>query len=176
MRHNILTNTDSYKTSMWLQYPANTEYVYSYVESRGGVENELIFFGLQYFIKEYLSKPFTKADVERAYRIAEARGDVFNLEGWNYILEKYKGFLPVFIKALPEGTVIGNKVVIATVVNTDPKCAWVTTWLETPLLRAIWYPTSVASNSRSIKKIIKTELEKSGDVNGLPFKLHDFGA
>ena len=176
MRHNIITNVDSYKISMERQYPDNTQYVYSYVESRGGVEDELVFFGLQYFIKEYLSKPITKAELDMAYAIAEARGDVLNYDGWLKIIEKYKGFLPLSIKALPEGTVVGNRVVMAVVVNTDPEFFWLTTWLETSLLRAIWYPTSVASNSRDIKKIIKSELEKSGDISGLPFKLHDFGA
>lgn len=123
---------------MWMQMPPNTQYVYSYVESRGGVEDELVFFGLQYFVKEYLSKPITKADLDMAYAIAEARGDVLNYDGWLKIIKKYKGFLPLSIKALPEGTVVGNRVVLAVIVNTDPEFFWLTTWLETALLRAIW--------------------------------------
>lgn len=176
MNKNIITNTDSYKVGMHLSYPPKTEYVYSYVESRGGNENEVVMFGLQYFIKEYLMKPITQNDLNRAKKIIEAHGDVLNVEGWQYIIDKHNGYLPVSIKALPEGTVVGNRVVMAVVVNTDPECYWLTTWIETALLRAIWYPSAVATNSRAIKKIIAENLEKTGDPNGLLFKLHDFGA
>jgi nicotinamide phosphoribosyltransferase len=48
--------------------------------------------------------------------------------------------------------------------------------LETALLRAIWYPTTVATQSRSIKETILTYLEKTGDPSTINFKLHDFGA
>jgi nicotinamide phosphoribosyltransferase len=51
-----------------------------------------------------------------------------------------------------------------------------TSYLETALLRAVWYPTTVATISHYIKTIIKRELEETGDLAGLPFKLHDFGA
>jgi nicotinamide phosphoribosyltransferase len=53
---------------------------------------------------------------------------------------------------------------------------WLTTWVETPLLRAIWYPTTVATQSRNIKEIILDYLKKSGDESTIDFKLHDFGS
>lgn len=176
MEKNIITNTDSYKVGMFLQYPENTTTVYSYVESRGGNEDELVFFGLQYFIKEYLMKPVTKADVLKAERLMKVHGEPFNKEGWMRIVEKHDGYLPLAIKALPEGSIVKTKTVMATIYNTDPEFPWLTTWVETPMLRAIWYPTTVATNSRAIKKMIKRNLEKTGDVAGLLFKLHDFGA
>ena len=176
MEKNIITNSDSYKIGMHLQYPDKTTQVYSYVESRGGHEDELVFFGLQYFIKEYLMKPVTKEDVLKAERIMKVHGEPFNKEGWMHIVEKHDGFLPVAIKALPEGSVVKTKTVMAVIYNTDPECYWLTTHLETSMLRAIWYPTTVASNGRAIKKMIKRNLEKTGDVAGLLFKLHDFGA
>lgn len=176
MEKNIILNSDSYKIGMWCQYPDKTSQVYSYVESRGGNEDELVFFGLQYFIKEYLMKPITKEDVLKAERIMKVHGEPFNTKGWMHIVEKHDGFLPVAIKALPEGSVVKTKTVMAVIYNTDPECYWLTTHLETSMLRAIWYPTTVASNSRAIKKMIKRNLEKTGDVAGLLFKLHDFGA
>jgi nicotinamide phosphoribosyltransferase len=48
--------------------------------------------------------------------------------------------------------------------------------LETALLRAVWYPTTVATQSWHIKQIIKGFLEKTGDTSLIDFKLHDFGA
>ena len=173
---NIILNTDSYKVSMFKQYPAGTTGVYSYIESRGGQYDSTVFFGLQAFIKEYLCHPITQADIDIADEILTAHGEPFNREGWQYILDEHQGFLPVKIKAVPEGTVVPVKNVLATIENTDPKCFWLTTWLETALLRAIWYPTTVATQSKSIKNVIKGYLEKTGDVSGLDFKLHDFGA
>ena len=174
--HNILLNTDSYKCSMWCQYPAGTETVYSYIESRGGIHDETVFFGLQAFIKEYLTIPVTTEDVDLAAEIWAAHGEPFNRENWDYIVREHGGFLPVRIKALPEGTVVPVHNVMLTIENTDPKCFWLTTYLETALLRAIWYPVTVATNSREIKKVIKSFLELTGDTAGLGFKLHDFGA
>jgi nicotinamide phosphoribosyltransferase len=173
---NILLNTDSYKTSMFKQYPANTTGVYSYIESRGGVYDETVFFGLQAFIKEYLLEPITQADIDIADEILTAHGEPFNRQGWEYILRVHGGYLPVVIRAVPEGTVVPVKNVLATIENTDPECFWLTTYLETALLRAVWYPTTVATQSKSIKNVIAGFLERTGDINGINFKLHDFGA
>lgn len=177
MKSNLLLNTDSYKASMFVQYPENTETVFSYIESRGGKYNELVFFGLQAFIKEYLTDPITMADIDEAEEVWTAHGEPFNREGWEYIVKELGGKLPIRIKAAPEGTVIPVHNAMVTVENTDPKCFWLTTYLETALLRAIWYPTTVATNSREIKKIIRKFMVATGaDLGGLDFKLHDFGA
>jgi nicotinamide phosphoribosyltransferase len=172
----IILNTDSYKVSMWKQMPAGTTGVYSYIESRGGRYDRTVFFGLQAFIKEYLLEPITQADIDIADEILTAHGEPFNREGWEYILSAHRGFLPIVIRAVPEGTVVPVKNVLATIENTDPKAFWLTTWLETALLRAIWYPTTVATQSKMIKNIIADYLEKSGDPTSIGFKLHDFGA
>lgn len=176
MKHNLILNTDSYKVSMFKQYPPGTTGVYSYIESRGGVYDKTVFFGLQAFIKEYLTDPITKKDIDFAESVLTAHGEPFNRDGWEYILENHKGFLPVVIKAVPEGTVVDVSNVLVTIENTDPKCFWLTTWLETALLRAIWFPTTVATQSWSIKKLILKFLEKTGDPSTIDFKLHDFGA
>ena len=173
---NIILNTDSYKVSMFKQYPAGTTGVYSYIESRGGRYDRTVFFGLQAFIKEYLLDPITQADIDIAEEILTAHGEPFNRAGWQYILDKHMGYLPVVIKSVPEGTVVPVKNVLATIENTDPECFWLTTWLETALLRAIWYPTTVATQSYTIKKVILDYLEKTGDPTTINFKLHDFGA
>ena len=173
---NIILNTDSYKVSMFKQYPAGTTGVYSYIESRGGRYDQTVFFGLQAFIKEYLLEPITQSDIDIADEILTAHGEPFNRDGWEYILRKHNGYRPVVIRAVPEGTVVPVKNVLATIENTDPECFWLTTWLETALLRAIWYPTTVATQSHKIKQVILEALEKTGDPNLIDFKLHDFGA
>jgi len=173
---NIILNTDSYKVSMFKQYPAGTTNVYSYIESRGGRYDRTVFFGLQAFIKEYLLAPITQLDIDIADEILTAHGEPFNRAGWQYILDQHGGYLPVVIRAVPEGTVVPVKNVLATIENTDPECFWLTTWLETALLRAVWYGTTVATQSWSIKQVIKDFLERTGDPTTIDFKLHDFGA
>ena len=173
---NIILNTDSYKVSMFKQYPVGTSYVYSYIESRGGRYDKTVMFGLQALIKEYLLDPITQSDIDIADEILTAHGEPFNREGWQYILDKHNGYLPVVIKAVAEGSVVPVSNVLATIENTDPECFWLTTWLETILLRAVWYGTTVATQSYTIKRVIAEYLEKTGDPAGIDFKLHDFGA
>ena len=173
---NLILNTDSYKVSMFKQYPAGTTGVYSYIESRGGRYDRTVFFGLQAFIKEYLLSPITQADIDIADEILTAHGEPFNRAGWQYILDEHNGYLPVVIRAVPEGTVVPVRNVLATIENTDPECFWLTTWLETALLRAVWYGTTVATQSYTIKQVILDYLERTGDPSTIDFKLHDFGA
>ena len=176
---NAILNTDSYKPGHWLQYPPNTEYVSSYIESRGGKYDKTVFFGLQAFLKEYLSKPITQEMIDEADKFLTAHGEPFNREGWEYILKQYDGYFPIRIKAVKEGTVVPTRNALVTVENTDPKCFWLTSYIETALLRAVWYPTTVATNSWSIKQVIRQYLEETADedaLGNLVFKLHDFGA
>jgi nicotinamide phosphoribosyltransferase len=177
MRKNLILNTDSYKTSHFLQYPPGTTHVSSYIETRGGDYEKAIFFGLQMFIKEYLDKPITYDDISEAKAVMEAHGVPFNEEGWRYIVQNHNGYLPIEIQAVPEGTPVAMRNALVQVVNTDPECAWLTSYIETALLRAIWYPTTVATVSYSCKQTIARYLEMTSDSSeGLVFKLHDFGA
>lgn len=176
MTKNICLLTDSYKATHARQYPPGTSQVYSYFESRGGEFPETVFFGLQYYLKEYLKRRVTTTDVQEAAQVWKEHfgADLFNYGGWMHIAKDLGGRLPVSIKAVPEGTVVPTHNVLMTIENTDPECWWLTNWLET-LLVQVWYGTTVATQSREIKKLIKGYLEKTGDPAGLNFKLHDFG-
>jgi nicotinamide phosphoribosyltransferase len=176
--NNIILRSDSYKMSMFTQYPPGTEYVYSYIESRGGKWDETLFFGLQFLLKDILGKPVTKADVDEAEEIVLAHGLPFNRAGWDYIVDVLGGNLPILISAVPEGTVVPVHNVLLSIVNTDPKCFWLTSFIETILLRAVWYPTTVATKSMVCKRVIMEYLRKTSDdpEGQIGFKLHDFGA
>jgi nicotinamide phosphoribosyltransferase len=174
MERSIILQADSYKPSQFLQYPKNTVKVFSYIESRGGEYDETVVFGLQPKLRQ-LTKPITQKDIDRAEKFFAAHGEPFNKEGWQYILDTHQGKLPLIIRSVKEGTVVPTKNVLVTVENTDPKCFWLTSYIETFLLK-VWYPITVASTSYKIKKIIKRYLELTADdTSGLPFKLHDFG-
>ncbi len=176
--HSILLDVDSYKGSHFLQYPPGTEYVSSYIESRGGKFENHVMFGLQVYLKRYLSRPITQDEIDYAAELWAAHGVPFNRAGWEYILKEHDGFLPLQIKAVKEGTVLSVKNAIVQIINTDPKVPWLTSFLETALLRAVWYPSTVATLSWTVKQIIRGYLNETCEnpEAELPFKLHDFGA
>jgi nicotinamide phosphoribosyltransferase len=177
LRYNPILNTDSYKCSHYLQYPPGTEYVYSYIEARGGEYDYTVFFGLQYFLREYLSTPIEQWMIDEADEIITEHGEPFNREGWEYILREHAGKLPLQIFAAEEGSVIPVSNALVGIVNTDKKCAWLTSYIEPSLLRAVWYGTTVATLSRSIKELIQQYYDKSVDeTETVDFALHDFGA
>lgn len=178
MKYSILFDTDSYKAGHFLQYPPGTTSMFSYIESRGGEYSYTIFFGLQYYLKEYLSHRVTIEEVEKAKEFFAAHGEPFNYEGWMYIAKELGGKLPVRIRAVPEGTRVPTHNILVSVESTDPKVFWIVSWLETSLLRNVWYGTTVATRSHVIKQIIMNALWKSSDDPdaAINFKLHDFGS
>lgn len=179
--NNPLLSTDSYKLSHFMQYPANTQDIFSYIEARGSkIPNveEVVHFGLQPYIIDRLLKPITRADVEEAAAFAAKHGTPFNYDGFMHIVDHYNGFFPVEIRAVPEGTPVplSNLIVSARNVG-DEKTAFLESYLETDILRAVWYGSTVATLSRECKRIIKKALEETADAPEaeLAFKLHDFG-
>lgn len=176
MMKNLILATDSYKCSHWKMFPKEVTGLYAYIESRGGKYPEVLFFGLQYAIRKFLSTPITESDVIEAECFMKNHGVPFNKAGWMRVVDVYGGMIPVIISAVPEGTLVPVGVPMVTVTCTDPKLYWLATYIETFLLRAVWYGSTVATNSFMCKRVIKQYLDETGDVSGLGFKLHDFGA
>ena len=93
--NNLILLTDSYKVTHHKQYPPGTEKVYSYFESRGGVWPKTVFFGLQYYLKKYLSgMVVTLDDVEEADTMLNLHFGTdkhFNRDGWAHIIHHHHG-------------------------------------------------------------------------------------
>ncbi len=174
---NLILDTDSYKSSHFLQYPPGTSSMFAYFESRGGEYNSVLFFGLQYILQRHFEQPVTKEMVEEADAFFKAHGEPFPKAGWMHIVDKWQGRIPVRIRAVAEGMLVPNRNVLFTVESTDPEVFWVVSWIETMLVRT-WYPCTVATKSYQIKQVIRTYLEMTSDAaqDDLAFKLHDFGA
>lgn len=181
MKNNLILLADAYKYSHHKLYYPGTTNIYSYLESRGGKFDNTVFFGLQYYLKEFLAGfAFTQKDLDEAADFLPqvfGRDDVFNKANFQYILDTYDGKLPVRIKAVPEGMAIPTQNVLMTIENTDPKCFWLTNFLET-LLMQLWYPITVATISREVKKVATeyfNETATRGAEAGIDFVLNDFG-
>ena len=178
---NWILSQDSYKVSQAVQYPANTTELTSYIESRGGPTKGNIFCGIQMFVKDLASLTLTKEMVDNAgiFYKKHLGPDIFQIDDWYYLIEKYNGKIPLEIYSVKEGEYIDTNNILVKVKSTDERLFWLNSFIETSLLRAIWYPTTVATISNNIKKNIYKFLLETSDDNSLDgqinFKLHSFG-
>lgn len=179
LNYNLILSCDSYKLSHQtkLLYPEGTTGLHSYIEARIKDNITIIPFGLQMWIKKNLLTPITLDNILEAKKFAKEHGEPFNQKAWEYILNKYNGFLPITIKGIPEGTPVNNRTAIVTVECTDPEVFWLASSIETNLQRGIWYPTTIASNDHKNYNMLKSFYDKFSDnLSMLSFALHDFGA
>lgn len=176
----LLFTLDSYKDGHHHMYEDDTEVVVSYFESRiGAMYDYTVFFSLQKDIIKWLLKPVTQEMVDFAAEFAKVHffdnPNIFNKEGWDYIVNELNGKLPIRIRAVPEGTRVPINNVMMVIENTDPKCWWLTNALET-LLTHVWYGSVVATRSTQVVDMLKDIFEETSDVVDMHvFYVHDFG-
>lgn len=177
MTNNKIIWQDSYKFSHFLLYPKALECVTSYIEPRGPAGKKVLFFGLQVFLKDVLSQPLTHDDVDEAKSYAVPHGVPFNEIGWRRIVDEFGGFLPLEIQALPEGTVHNTGVPQVQITSTHPDFTWLPSYVETAIIRAVWYPSTVATISWNVKNVLKEYLAITAEdpASAINFMLHDFG-
>lgn len=177
--NNFALNTDSYKLSMHKQYPPGTKRVSSYGVARDPSTYPLmVMAGMQPYVMNTLMNPMTMRDVDEAAAIAQLHGEPFEYAGFETIVKEHNGFAPIEICALQEGVVVPTGTALYQTVSTDERLPWLTTHTETGCLRAVWYMSTVATQSWSIKQLLRRFLEQTADEveEQLLFKLHDFGA
>ena len=178
---------DGYKVGHKFQYPENTTLVYSNLTprtSRIEGSDHIIFFGLQYFIKEYLMRQFDaeffnapKADIMKAYKRRMENYLGKDCITYNHIAELHNlGYLPLEIKALTEGSLVPMKVPVLTIKNTKPEFFWLTNMLETLMSTILWKPcTSATTAFRYLKTFTAYAQETVGDdASFIPWQGHDF--
>ncbi len=177
---------DFYKTDHRRQYPKGTEIVYSNLTARYSRlpgADKVVVFGLQAFVEDVLHRRFQegfflqpKAHVLERYarRMNSALGP--NEIGLEHIAALHDlGYLPVHIKALPEGTLCPLRVPFMTIVNTDPKFYWVTNFLETLISTEAWHPITSATIAHQYRKLLDEYAAKTSDVPGfVDWQGHDF--
>lgn len=178
-KRTILTAQDSYKHSHPFVVRKDVTAATSYIEARSGWTNEVVFFGLQAYIREYLNVPLTKEDVAWEKRKAQSAMIPFKEDMWMRVVEEFNGFVPVTIQALPEGTVVPVGVPVVQV--SSDIMPEIVADIETSILRGIWYPSTVATLSREIKKNIRDYYIATSDLDTaspmvLACALNDFGA
>lgn len=175
---------DGYKTSHRKQYSPHTEIVYStWTPRKSRMENvnKVVFFGLQYFIKDYLIDSFNKtffnnpkeeviAEFKRVMKEYNGDDDSSHWEALHDL-----GYLPLKIDALPEGTLTPIRVPMFTVENTLPEFYWLTNFVETIMSTEIWKPMTSATIALQYRKICEKWAKKTCDNSShIDFQCHDF--
>jgi nicotinamide phosphoribosyltransferase len=178
LKISLICRIDSYKFSHPFAYPDGIKGMTSYGEARVKPDVVIIPFGMQLLLKRYLTQRITMADIDAAETFSEAHfgRKLFARKQWEKVVHVYDGFLPLIIRAVPEGTPIRGGQPIYTVTVLDEDLFWMSAGFETMIQRGIWYPTTIATNDYDIKGKIKQYYINTGaDMGMLPFALHDFG-
>lgn len=173
---NPLLLLDYYKTTHNEQYPKGITKIVSYYTprmSRIKGEDELVMFGLQGFIKEYLIKSFNNNFFgrEKDEVLSEYRRIIDNTLGKGIVdytkIEKLHdlGYLPIEIKAIDEGTRVPVKVPMFEITNTHKDFAWLVNTLETALSCSLWHTQISANVGYRYRQIVNKYFDISVDDN-----------
>ena len=190
MNINPITSKDGYKVGHKDQYPKGTELVYSnftprttkYMLSNENVDDKIVFFGLQYFVKWYLMEEWNtkffnkpKEEVVSRYkrRIDNYLGgdiDCKHIEDLHDL-----GYLPIKIKALQEGSTVNALIPVVTIENTNDKFFWLPNFFETIMSCMLWKPCTSATTARKYRMLLDGWCEKTGgNKDFVNFQGHDF--
>lgn len=186
MKINPALMIDGYKADHRSQYPEGTNLIYTNMTARSSRIPEIeetILFGLQYFVKEYLierwNKDFFNKPENEVVETYKRRMDNYlgkDKITYDHISRLHKlGFLPIKIKAVPEGSRVKIGIPYLTIRNTNDHFFWLTNYLETILSCVIWKPCTAAT----IADHYRRTFEKYADITGankdfIPFQGHDF--
>lgn len=191
MRTNPLNAIDFYKADHRRQYPEGTNYIYSNFTPRSSkhlnqgkyCDNKIVFFGLQYFIRYFLMDVWQMGffDLPKAVVIERYKRRMDNALGVDYIpmdhIERLHDlrYLPIEIKALPEGSVLDEKIPVLTINNTHEDFFWLVNYLESVLSNLLWKACTTATIARQYRQTLEHFREKTmADEGFVKFQGHDF--
>lgn len=189
---NPMTACDFYKVGHKDMYPKGTTMIYSNFTPRSNrlapsagakKPDQIVMFGLQGFIKSFLieafhygffSKPKAVVVAEYKRRVDMALGE--GAVGTEHIAALHDlGYLPIEIKALPEGSLVDIKVPVLTIKNTLPEFFWLTNYLETAVSTELWKPITTATTAFEYRKILTKYAKETGaPLDFVLWQGHDF--
>jgi len=189
---NPLFLKDAYKTGHLYQYPPNTEYVYSNMTARGAAHfhwkdfnGKVVNFGARGFVQEILrdlwqtnffDRPCEEVVGEYQDMINSALGA--NVVNVSHLVDLWNlGYLPLEVKALPEGELINLRIPLMTIKNTDTRFSWLVNFLETIWANYTWKPLTVATIAYEYRRLSERFAKETGADAGFSiFQNHDFSA
>lgn len=192
---NPLLLVDYYKTEHYKMYPQGMTKLYSNLtprKSRMSGVDEVVTFGIQHFVLEYLIEKFNKdffnIKERNSYGLAgldpkPLRDEIIREYSRHIKLDDYShieklwdlGYLPIEIKCLEEGTLCPIGVPMLTITNTHPSFAWLVNYLETLMSCMLWQPITSATIAHEYKRLLsKYAIETTGSADFVQWQGHDF--
>lgn len=188
-----LNSIDFYKADHRSQYPLGTEMVYSNFTPRSSkwakhlllsdFDDRIVFLGLQGYIKEklikswneeFFNKPMEEVVSKYKRRMDASLGpDAISMDHIKALHSL--GYLPLKIKALPEGSRVNIKVPCFTIQSTRPEFFWLTNYIESSISCNVWKPCTTATIAYEYKRLLESFAEKTGgDLDFVGLQAHDF--
>lgn len=178
--------SDTYKQTHMRMFPKGLTKLVSYWTPRKAMSKQydkMVFFGLQEFIKKYLIEDFNKNFFERQLdEVIEEYKSYMNtqLGEENYDLDAIVklhelGYLPILMRALPEGSVVNMGIPCIELTNTHPDFAWVVQWLECILQVELWPTCNYATIGKIYKEVADKYYELTVDNMDSKMAMSDFG-
>jgi len=186
------TATDSYKTNHDNMMPEGTQQVYSnftcrsdkYAKTMPDFDHKTVWFGLQGLLQERMvegwQQNFFDRDLDWVLAKLRRRFNSSSGYGSNSIVERFAnlhklGYLPLRIKALPEGARVNIKVPPMTFTNTHDEFSWLTNYEETIISTELWMPGTSATTSFEFKRLLTKYAKKTGSpMEFVTWQGHDF--
>lgn len=183
--------TDGYKVGHKPMYQEGTQMIYSNFTPRsnrlfkGGrlYDDKMVVFGIQGFVKEFLIETFNsnffnqpKEKVIKRYArrmdnyLGKGVVDVSHIAALHDL-----GYLPLEIKALPEGSRVRMGIPVMTVRNTVPEFYWLVNYLETAWSNSVWKSMTNATIAFEYRKVFDHFAELTGSPREfVQWQGHDF--
>jgi nicotinamide phosphoribosyltransferase len=182
----FITLCDGYKLDHRRQFPVGTQRIYSNFtprSSRVEGQDKVVFFGLQYFLNEYLGNIAQQTFFARPKEqvLAKYQRLLNNYLGPNDVgvehiaaLHDY-GRIPLEFSALPEGTHVPLRCPMFTLVNTHDDFFWMTNYIETMLSSVIWHACTSANTAYRYRKLLDAYARRTGGAaEFVQWQGHDF--
>ena len=182
----MMLMSDTYKHTHPRMYPQNLTKLVSYLTPRKNMSvafPNMVFFGLQAFIVDYLMDGFHEQFFDKPLKAIEyeykhymdIQIGVDNTE-WPKIKALHElGYLPLEIRALPEGSVVNMGIPVVEMTNTHPDFAWVVQWVECILQAELWAPCAYATVGKAYHDLAEKYYNETTDGADPFMAMADFG-
>ena len=180
----IMLYSDSYKQCHPLLYPDNQEELVSYLTPRKAMNDKfpnMVVFGIQPFLcdlRDGFENFFNQSldSVMNQYDMyIDAHLGIGNVARDRIVELHELGYLPLEIRAMPEGTVVNMGVPIVEMRNTHPRFAWLVQWVECLLQTEVWPMCAYATVGWEYKKIANYYYNLTSPESDPMMAMADFG-
>jgi len=190
-----LNAIDFYKADHRSQYPEGTEYVYSNFTPRSShlannqvlndFDDKVVFAGLQGFLRWFMvdtwnegffNKPKEEVVAHYKHRMDTSLGE--GAISMQHIEDLHDlGYLPLHIKAVPEGSRVNIRVPMLTIINTIPEFFWLVNYFESVLSSDLWKTCTTATVAFEYRRLLDLFTERTGaNKDFTVLQGHDFSS